>query len=178
MARTTTISLDKAYLVAIWLETLFYGVNIVLFGSYLYISRYKHRARKIKRVIMVSAITMFLFSTIHVSLGLVRLIQGFIEFRDAPGGPAAFVADTSAPVNVAKIIIHTINSIIGDSIVVWRCYHVWAANIYICILPILLIAASAVSGLGQGIIFAQDKTGDGTFSRLRLTFVGCGCRWL
>lgn len=107
------------------------GVNIVLFGSYLYISRYKHRARKIKRVIMVSAITMFLFSTIHVSLGLVRLIQGFIEFRDAPGGPAAFVADTSAPVNVAKIIIHTINSIIGDSIVVssWvRLYFIVSVN--------------------------------------------------
>lgn len=94
------------------------GVNIVLFGSYLYISRYKHRARQVKRVIMISAITMFLFSSVHVSLGLVCLIQGFIEFRDAPGGPAAFVADTSAPVNVAKIIIHTINSIIGDSIVV------------------------------------------------------------
>lgn len=101
---------------------------------------------------MVSAITMFLFSTIHVSLGLVRLIQGFIEFRDAPGGPAAFVADTSAPVNVAKIIIHTINSIIGDSIVVssWE----WLYFIVSVTESLLRSGAAIMSGL-QTYIYAS-----------------------
>ena len=44
--------------------------------------------------------------------------QPVIDFRDEPGGPAAFFSDVSQPPNVAKVIIHTINSILGDSIVV------------------------------------------------------------
>lgn len=102
---------------------------------------------------------MFCFSTIHVSMGFARLIDGFIYLRDKPGGPAAFFSDVSIPANVAKVIIHTVNSILGDGIVVsfalfhfkyfddntqvWRCYHVWGRSWWICIVPILLIIASA-----------------------------------
>ncbi len=61
---------------------------------------------------------MFCFSTVHVSLGFARLVWGFIDHRDDPGGPAAFFSDVSQPPNVAKVIIHTVNSILGDGIVV------------------------------------------------------------
>ena len=137
------IPLDKAYLTAIWLETLFYGasyallstrsvcgcaqfscltyvrpgINICLFSSYVYILRFR-RARKISPIIFWTAVLMFAFSTTHVSLGFYRLIVGFIELRDQPGGPAAYFADVSTPPNVAKITIHSVNSILGDSIVV------------------------------------------------------------
>ena len=151
------IRLDKAYLTAIWLETMFYGLlrfivlirhifiivffnqgmNVVLFGSYLFVSRYKRKQPRVNRAIMTTGIFMFLFSTIHVSLGFQRLIEGFIVLRNQPGGPAAFFSDVSIPANVAKVCIHTINvshffytisvhatdssvtqSILGDSIVV------------------------------------------------------------
>ncbi len=68
---------------------------------------------------------MFAFSTVHVSLGFARLIWGFIDYRDEPGGPAAFFSDVSQPPNVAKVIIHTINSILGDSIVVRTMSITW-----------------------------------------------------
>ena len=143
------IALDRAYLVAIWLETLFYGmrspsvpfhsflahphtpgINLCLFLSYLYITRFRRVPRQISRLIFWVACLMFAFSTVHVSLGFARLIWGFIDYRDKPGGPAAFFSDVSQPPNVAKIIVHTINSILGDSIVVrklvitcvWRPY--------------------------------------------------------
>lgn len=61
---------------------------------------------------------MFAFSTVHVALGFARLIWGFIDKRDAPGGPAGFFADVSQSPNVAKVVIHTINTILGDGIVV------------------------------------------------------------
>ena len=66
------------------------------------------------------AVLMFLFSTVHVSLGFYRLIRGFIDLRDLPGGPGAYFSDVSTPPNVAKVTIHSVNSILGDSIVV-RC---------------------------------------------------------
>ena len=64
------------------------------------------------------AVSMFCFSTAHVALGFYRLIRGFIELRDAPGGPGAYFADVSTPPNVLKVTIHSVNSILGDSIVV------------------------------------------------------------
>ncbi|KAF8829332.1 hypothetical protein HHX47_DHR3000579 [Lentinula edodes] len=65
---SSQISLDRAYLTAIWLETLFYGFY--------------------------------------------RLIEGFIVLKD----PIVFFSDVSIPANVAKVTIHTVNSILGDSI--------------------------------------------------------------
>ncbi|KIY63296.1 hypothetical protein CYLTODRAFT_403470 [Cylindrobasidium torrendii FP15055 ss-10] len=152
------IPLDKAYLTAIWLETLFYGINFLLFWSYMWISRYRHRNNKVNKVILPIGILMFCFSTIHVSLGFERLLQGFIYLRDQPGGPAAFFSNVSIPANVAKVTIHTVNSVLGDSIVVWRCYHVWGQSWAICVVPVMLIIASAVGGFGQAVVFATATT--------------------
>jgi hypothetical protein len=69
-------------------------------------------------VIFVTAVLMFCFSTIHVTLGFERLVQAFIYRRNRPGGPGAFFSDVSIPANVAKVIIHSVNSILGDGIVV------------------------------------------------------------
>ncbi|KAI0692988.1 hypothetical protein C8T65DRAFT_70545 [Cerioporus squamosus] len=158
------IALDRAYLVAIWLETLFYGVNACLFGSYIYITRFRRAHRRVTPIIFWVAVLMFCFSTVHVSLGFARLVWGFIDHRDDPGGPEAFFSDVSQPPNVAKVVIHTINSILGDGIVVWRCYYVWAMNWQICVLPALLIVASAICGFGQAYIFATAKTTHSAFA--------------
>ncbi|PIL30565.1 hypothetical protein GSI_07265 [Ganoderma sinense ZZ0214-1] len=158
------IPLDRAYLVAIWLETLFYGINLCLFASYLYITRFRQVPREVSPLIFWVACLMFAFSTVHVSLGFARLIWGFIDYRDEPGGPAAFFSDVSQPPNVAKVTIHTINSILGDSIVVWRCYHVWTGEWRVCVLPVLLIIGSAICGFGQAYIFATAKTTHSAFA--------------
>ncbi|TBU26459.1 hypothetical protein BD309DRAFT_902340 [Dichomitus squalens] len=157
------IPLDKAYLTAIWLETLLYGINVCLFCSYVYILRFR-RARKITPIVFWVAVFMFCFSTIHVSLGFCRLIWGFIDLRNQPGGPGAYFSDVSTPPNVAKVTIHSVNSILGDSIVVWRCWHVWGGEWRVCVLPILLIIASAVCGFSQAVIFAEAKTVHSAFA--------------
>lgn len=55
--------------------------------------------------------------TAHVSLGFSCLIEGFIVWRNEPGGPAVLCSDVSG--NVAKVAIHhTTNHILGDSIIV------------------------------------------------------------
>ena len=135
---------------------------MLLFFAYLVIARFRRKFSVANKLIPALAVVMFLFSTVHVSLGFQRLIEGFIYLRDEPGGPAAFFSNVSIPANVAKVIIHTINSILGDSIVVctifqlvnfsgsistslqvWRCYHVWGKSWLICLGPILLIMGSA-----------------------------------
>lgn len=151
------IALDKAYLSAIWLETMFYGMNFVLFWACLTMLTIRRRTPKINKILVGIAVIMFSFSTAHVSLGFQRLIEGFIVLRDRPGGPGAFFSDVSIPANVVKVGIHTVNSIIGDSVVVWRCFLVWGRDWKMCIVPILLIIASAICGFAQTVYFARAK---------------------
>src|SRR5580704_14611435 len=87
-------------------------MNFVLFLSCLYAVRYK-RKRPLNKFTLCMAIIMFLFSTVHISLGFKRLIFGFIYLRNEPGGPAAFFSDVSIPANVAKVCVHAINVGIG-----------------------------------------------------------------
>ncbi len=69
----------------------------------------RRRTPKINKLLVAIAMTMFGFSTAHVSLGFQRLIEGFIVLRDQPGGPGAFFSDVSIPANVVKVGIHTVN---------------------------------------------------------------------
>jgi len=160
------ILLDKAYLSAIWLETLFYGMNFVLFWSCLCVLTIKRRTPKINFTLVAVAVAMFSFSTAHVSLGFQRLIEGFITRRNEPGGPATFFSDVSIPANVVKVGLHTVNSIIGDSVVVWRCYLVWGKDWKMCIVPILLLIGSTVSGFAQTVFFARAKAVHSAFAHI------------
>ncbi|KAI0087735.1 hypothetical protein BDY19DRAFT_219876 [Irpex rosettiformis] len=151
------IPLDKAYLTAIWLETLFYGMNFVLFVGCVTTLTIYRRTPAVNKLLLAVALIMFFFSSAHVTLGFQRLIEGFIHRREWPGGPDAFFSDVSIPANVVKVGIHTVNSIIGDSVVVWRCFLVWGRDWKMCALPILLIIASAVCGFAQTVYFARAK---------------------
>ncbi|KAF7792585.1 hypothetical protein EIP86_003679 [Pleurotus ostreatoroseus] len=155
MAAGAQIPLDRAYLSAIWLETLFYVMLTI-----------RRRTPKINKLLVLIATTMFCFSTAHVSLGFQRLIEGFIVLRNQPGGPAAFFSDVSIPANVVKVGIHTVNSVIGDSVVVWRCWLVWSKDWKMCVLPIVLIIASAVCGFAQTVYFAKAKKLHSAFAHI------------
>ncbi|KIP08922.1 hypothetical protein PHLGIDRAFT_103546 [Phlebiopsis gigantea 11061_1 CR5-6] len=160
------IPLDKAYLSAIWLETLFYGMNFVLYGACLTMLTIRRRTPKVNKLLVAIATVMFAFSTAHVSLGFQRLIEGFIVLRDKPGGPGAFFSDVSIPANVVKVGIHTVNSIIGDSVVVWRCWLVWSRDWKMCVVPILLVIASAICGFAQTVYFARAKKLHSAFAHI------------
>jgi len=112
------------------------------------------------------AATQYFFSTVHVSLGFDRLIEGFIVLRDQPGGPAAYFGDVSVSVNVVKIAIHTVNSVVGDGVVVWRCYLVWGKSWRMCIIPIALLIGSTAAGLAQTIAFARAKNDHNAFAEV------------
>lgn len=84
-------------------------MNFVLFFACIVVLTIKRRTPDINKLLVTIAICMFLFSTVHVSLGFQRLIEGFIRRRDWEGGPAAFFSDVSIPANVVKVGLHTVN---------------------------------------------------------------------
>ncbi|KAF9050836.1 hypothetical protein BDZ89DRAFT_940567 [Hymenopellis radicata] len=145
------ITTDKAYLIAVFLESIFYGINLLLFIIYLFLAPARGIGNN-KKLILPLAVAMFLLSTTRLILDFYRLFNGFILHSLNPG---AFFNNVSDPSHVAKTVVHTFNCILGDVIIVWRCYLVWGRNMYICVGPALLILASTIAGLGQAATFSR-----------------------
>ena len=85
------------------------GMNFVLFVGCITTLTIYRRTPTINKILLSVALIMFFFSSVHVSLGFQRLIEGFIRRREWPGGPTAFFSDVSIPANVVKVGIHTVN---------------------------------------------------------------------
>jgi hypothetical protein len=94
------------------------GINLKFFFTYVFILIFKRRTPNLNKLILFTAIAMIILSTIHVSLGFYRLVEGFVYKRNALGGPGAYFANVRLPNNIAKIVVHTVNSLLGDGIVV------------------------------------------------------------
>jgi hypothetical protein len=55
-------------------------------------------------------------------IDVIRIEQGFVTRRDTiPGGPLTFFADVSQPTFVVKNAIYTLQTLLGDGVVVSRC---------------------------------------------------------
>ncbi|KAJ7671201.1 hypothetical protein B0H17DRAFT_195513 [Mycena rosella] len=118
----------------LWIGTFFYGIYLVLFCICVYILL--HRPRNLgNTVFLVTAITLFTLSTIQAVLNLV-LGASDIDGIDIPYDR----------VNDANIEIYVVNNVVADGLVIYRCYAIWNRNIYVVILPILLLITSSVLG--------------------------------
>lgn len=97
----------------------------------------------------------------HIVIDIIRAMEGLILYRDTyPGGPVAFFADVSQWTFVAKNYAFTVQTLLGDGVVVsfvfdphaseprsmsalqlYRCYMVWQSKA-VMILPVLLWCAT------------------------------------
>lgn len=131
-------------LVSIWMETLFYGMYVVLFFSSVFVLARSRKKLVHGLVIRIALSIMFCISTAHVAVNLRRLIEGFIT-PNTKAETLKYLYDIHQPLNIVKQYLWIFNNVIADGIIVWRLYTLW--NIYVCIIPILLLLATTAFGL-------------------------------
>lgn len=137
------IPLDTAAIMSIALEGILYGFSVLMFIGTVWALTYKRRARDINRLIAGVTIMLFVLSTAHMIVDIIRLEDGLVKYRDTfPDGPAAFFADVSQMTYVVKNAIYISHTLLGDGVVIYRCYIVWQSA-RIIILPSLLWSCSA-----------------------------------
>lgn len=108
---------------------------------------YKRRMKEINRPIVVVAFMLLILSTAHMIVDIIRIEQGLVTYRDTfPGGPQAFFADVSQVTFVIKNIIYTMQTMVGDGMVIYRCYIVWQ-TVWVIIIPSLLWFGITVCGI-------------------------------
>ncbi|KAL0947609.1 hypothetical protein HGRIS_013698 [Hohenbuehelia grisea] len=115
------ISLAKAELLAIFLETLLYGISFGLYWVTIVVLLHQHRSGYMQYRKLIPVATILLLSaTAHLTLDFVRIIQGFIEYDDAN----AYYGLIPHPLHIAKTALYVTHVTTGDCVLIWRCYIV------------------------------------------------------
>ncbi|KAJ7739106.1 hypothetical protein B0H14DRAFT_3168098 [Mycena olivaceomarginata] len=127
-----SLSLSEAQLLGNWFETLTYGMYFVTCGlcarKLLCIGPGDRcrRPREIRWFILSVGITLFVVATFDVVIGLLHNLQAF-AFYTGGGGAAKELSDISGWINVARTVAQVIQMILGDFVLIYRCYY--------CLLP-------------------------------------------
>ncbi|KAH7886568.1 hypothetical protein F5I97DRAFT_1936249 [Phlebopus sp. FC_14] len=141
------IPLDTAAIMSTVLEGILYGFSLLMYGGTLWALNYQHT--KMNRPMLLIATLFLILSTIHMVVDIKRIEDGFVTYRDTfPGGPTAFFADVAQETFVFKNAVYTLQTLLGDGVVIYRCYVVWQSP-WIVVLPIMGWCAVAASAVGS-----------------------------
>ncbi|KAJ7466901.1 hypothetical protein FB451DRAFT_1259467 [Mycena latifolia] len=118
----------------LWVGTLFYGIYCVLFCICIYILLHRPRNRA-NTIFLVTAITLFTLATVQTVFNLV-MGASEIDGIDVPYDQ----------IDTANTMIYVVNNVVADGLVIYRCYSIWDRNVYVVILPMILLIITSVIG--------------------------------
>ncbi|THH19119.1 hypothetical protein EW146_g1989 [Bondarzewia mesenterica] len=134
-------------IVSIWMETLFYGVNIAVYALCLYVLFFgRSSGSRSNKILIALSTTLFLTATGHVSVNLRRLIEGYVH-PPTKEAMTAYLLDITQPTNVAKQCLVVLANLFSDILILWRVYTVWEKQWKICVIPLFLCLGTFTSGM-------------------------------
>ncbi|KAG1736985.1 hypothetical protein EDB19DRAFT_1909994 [Suillus lakei] len=116
-----------------------------MFIGTIWMITFKRRLRDVNRP--AAAVATLLVLTEYRVVGIIRIEDGLVKYRDTfPGGPVAFLADVSQKTFVVKNAIIALQTLLGDGVMIYRCYVVWK-SVWIIMIPFMMWCGIAVFGL-------------------------------
>ncbi|XP_006459475.1 hypothetical protein AGABI2DRAFT_177409 [Agaricus bisporus var. bisporus H97] len=105
-----------------------------------------------RTVIAPASIVMMILASVHLILAVVRAIEAFIMHPDAKFGeqpnPSKYYEDFTHPVQIVKTCTFVAQALVGDGIMIWRCYVIYSHRKVVLMVGLLpLILNTAVAGV-------------------------------
>ncbi|KAL0568328.1 hypothetical protein V5O48_013662 [Marasmius crinis-equi] len=167
-------------LVSIFIQTLLYGAYVAAFTlTYWVLVSRRASGQKVNYTMLGISITMFVLATMvcprnnyhrsmalfdhdlsqstfqHIGVNFTRVFVAFTKYSDRPGGPAAFFDELSEFTQVFGSAIYVAQTLVGDGVVLFRCYLVWGRKWHIIAFPAMLLLGSTAAGIGILYTFAR-----------------------
>lgn len=142
-------------------------IAVSVFYSVLFVLAIRKRVKSngASGLIPAVLVIMFLLNTAQLVLQSVDIYRAFFVWNNLPGGSQAYFFDCSNKILPARDAILWILSFITDGLIIWRLFVVWLQNIYIVIIPCLLL----VAGMGTGMVMYYYTIGRMLENSMRLT---------
>ncbi|KIY62349.1 hypothetical protein CYLTODRAFT_404673 [Cylindrobasidium torrendii FP15055 ss-10] len=135
MASSLTTRFDKMFLIGIWVESVLYGMNFIIFLAAMYVLILKRKAM-VPKFLVVLSILLFTLSTAHVALVMRQLLEAFI-FAE-PGTASVYFAEQHNRLPNTKLVLYSLNVCAQDLVLIWRLWVVWDRKWWIAA-PFLLL---------------------------------------
>ncbi|KAF8140851.1 hypothetical protein K438DRAFT_1785314 [Mycena galopus ATCC 62051] len=111
------------------------GIYLVLFCICVYIL--VHRPRNLANtILLITAIVLFSLATVQA---VINLVLGAADIDNIQVPYYQLVDATS--------VVYSVNNFVADGLVIYRCYAVWNNNVWVTIMPILMLIAVTVLGI-------------------------------
>ncbi|OAX38697.1 hypothetical protein K503DRAFT_865954 [Rhizopogon vinicolor AM-OR11-026] len=110
------IHYDEASLLALFLETLFYGIFLTLYLLTLFILLTK---TGIRREVLIPVATLLLCIAI---ISFVRALEAFVFDIQTISPDAYYNVNFYSSLNLAKVALYVLQTTLADVVIVWRCY--------------------------------------------------------
>ncbi|KAA1472426.1 hypothetical protein DENSPDRAFT_821251 [Dentipellis sp. KUC8613] len=154
------ISRLEAEIWALFLEAVLYGLLLSLYCSLLLVMWKK---RPSTRAVMISiASVLLILSTAHMGIDVARILGAFVF---SPQGALVYY-NMPHPLYVAKIALYVTQMLLGDCIIVWRCYVVFDKSWKAVVLPVAALLVNG--GSGYYVCYAFSETGPIVFTRMHV----------
>jgi hypothetical protein len=109
---------------------------------------------------VITASGMFILSTCHVIIGLVRAIHAFTETEHA----VLYYEEIWNGLSILKQALYATENIIADGLVVYRCYAIWGKSWKIVVIPVIMLISTTVCAYLAVYNFSQVHPGDNVFA--------------
>ncbi|KAM5534184.1 hypothetical protein V8D89_008983 [Ganoderma adspersum] len=163
-----TFPLPKALLVALFLESILFGIFTVLYAISIWILIYRRQyshCSKLNKRLLGTGTVMFILAVVHIAFDIQRAMEGFITNGGTPTGTATFFQQLNHPLFVGKSAIYITQTLVGDAFVTYRLYVVYNRNAWIAVLPVALWVGTGISGYGVPINVALGGPSETIFSK-------------
>jgi len=157
---------EKADFAGILIGSILYGVVIVLFFKCMSaLLNPAHRKREgIKWGLVSYTVAMFSFVTVFTAMNLNIQSISFIDNREYPGvdgvvppGPIGYQSFIfSDALTVVPDVMFLLNGSLADGLLLYRCYVVYAKNLWVIALPFLVFLSAF--GMGLTTVIVQAST--------------------
>ncbi|KAA1478698.1 hypothetical protein DENSPDRAFT_694893 [Dentipellis sp. KUC8613] len=136
---------DQTALVALFVESITYGICVVMSVATLMIFLRINASGKLIHPRLLSVLVLMLvIATAHIVLSFIRVFAGFIHHGD---NITAYFQSVGNPLVVSKDCFLLIQIGLGDSVNIWRCFIVFGRKWWVIAFPLVLLVAGFVTSV-------------------------------
>ncbi|KAF7344824.1 hypothetical protein MVEN_01643700 [Mycena venus] len=135
-----------------FLELFINGLYSGLFFVTMYATVFKRKVHKQSLGILLALLAMYIFSTTHVINGWVLTRNAFIVHGDTALSTVLYLIKPPLSMTVLGPVVFTLNTLVADCVLIWRCWIIWDRNWWIVAVPL----GCTVAGAGLGFKSIQE----------------------
>jgi len=148
---------EKANFAGVLIGSMLYGIVVVLFFQCLaaLFNPANRRGRSVKWGLVVYTVAMFSIVTVFTAMNDNIQSISYIDNREFPGdgdtippGPLGYqLFIYSKPLTIIPNLMFLLNNWLADGLLLYRCYVIYAMNIWVIVFPCLVYLASVAMGI-------------------------------